>query len=447
MRYVLIQLVDKYKSKTKGGLKNLPSGIEAYSEKDAQVNFKKDLVAIYEKLGKKSILLIFDEIERITINTATVEHWKKGLDSVFFWECMKSTLTSLNQADKSIFSFMIVGTNPTCIESRKIQEEDNPIFESVSVDYLEQFDVAETREMLKKLGNFMGVQFEDVIYGKLVEDYGGHPFLTRQLCSVIYQQNKGDIPIKINRKKYNKAKSSFNQDKGIRYMNLILSVLTDFYKDEYTMLQWLAKGDNDFFNSLAKESPSDVAHLEGYGIISYSESDREYDFRMDAIQEFLQNKYRYNISESDEENKQKSRHREAAQRINDVELKLRDIIRRLILGAYRTTEKSKIVVWKTLSTRNKGKDCATYTYKELFYSVDLKIFFSDLRIIIEDDWEIFQEVFEGQKQRFKDSMQIVNGCRNRAYHSKSLTEKEFTDFRENIKWLETCLANWDREVG
>jgi hypothetical protein len=372
-----------------------------------------------------------------------VEHWKTGLDSVFFWECMKSTLTGLNQKEKNVFSFMLVGTNPTCIEARKIQDEDNPIFESVSVDYLERFDVAQTRDMLEKLGGFMGVRFEDVIYGKLVEDYGGHPFLMRQLCSVMYQQNKGDIPIEINRTKYTKAKISFNRDKGIRYMNLILSVLTDFYKDEYTMLQWLAKGDNDFFNSLASAFPSNVSHLVGYGIISYSESDREYDFRMDSIQEFLQNKHLSNYFELDEGNK----YREATQRINNVELKLRDIIRKLVLGAYRTPEKSKNVLWATLSKRNKGKDCANYTYKELFYSKNIDIYFSDLRTIIEGDWELFTEVFECQDQKFKDSMTTVNKCRNTVFHSKSLTANEFKDFRESVGWLETCLANWERAVG
>jgi hypothetical protein len=437
--YVLEQLVDKYQTK-KNRLKGILSPRECYSEKDAQAIFKKNLLAIYETLGKQPILLIFDEIERITFNTAVLEHWQRGHDFIMFWASLKSTFNALNR----VFSYLIVGTNPTCIEAPKIQEYDNPIFQSVSVNYLERFDVNQTRDMVEQLGKFLGVTFDDVIYGKLVEDYGGHPFLIRQVCSLMYQANKTKIPIRVDRAMYQRAKDDFAQDKGIKYMSMILAVLTEFYKDEYTMLTYLALGDVDFFNTLAKDSPEYVAHLVGYGIISRNQDETGYDFRMDAIQQYLESRNRYKkLSLTLHEKRQ-----EISQRRNDLELKLRDIIRKGILGHYKKVEDAKKTVWEYLKndSKNKKKDLDKLSYKELFDPSKVNIFFISLKLIVEQEWDIFEEIFK-EKDTFKDHMQAVNKYRKVDAHAGSVTEGEFTDFRTNIEWLETCLIEWEKLAG
>jgi hypothetical protein len=442
--YVLKQLVDKYK--TNNRLKGILSSREFYSEKDAQAIFKKDLLAIYEQLGKKPILLIFDEIERITFNTAFLEHWQKGLDFILFWGSLKSTFNTLN----GVFSYMIVGTNPTCIEAPKIQEYDNPIFQSVSVDYLERFDVDQTRDMVEQLGKFLGVTFDDVIYGKLVEDYGGHPFLIRQVCSLMYQANKTEIPIKVDRPMYQRAKYDFAQDKGIKYMNMILAVLTEFYKDEYTMLTYLALGDVDFFNTLAKDSPEYVAHLVGYGIISRNHDRTGYDFRIDAIQQHLESRNRYKkLSLTLDEKRQ-----EISQRRNDIELKLRDVIRIGILGHYKKVEDAKTTVWNYLKhdSKNKKINLDKLSYKELFNPSKVNIFFDCLKKIVLKEWEIFEEIFKDDTKfknytKFQEHMEAVNKYRYVDAHAGNVSEGQFTDFRTNIEWLETCLLEWEKLAG
>ena len=438
--YVLKQLVDKYKATNKSKLKSSLSPLESYSERDAQTVFKKDLLAIYEKLEKKPILFIFDEIERITFNTAVVEHWQEGLDFIFFWGSLKSTFNSLN----GVFSYMIVGTNPACIEAPKIQQYDNPIFESVTVDYLERFDVDQTRDMVEKLGNFLGVTFDDVIYGKLVEDYGGHPFLIRQVCSLIYQTNKAKRSVRVDRPMYQRAKDDFAQDKGIKYMNMILAVLTEFYKDEHTMLTYLALGDIDFFNDLAKDSPEDVAHLVGYGIISRNQDGTGYDFRMDAIQQHLESRNRYKkLSLTLDEKRQ-----EISQRRNDLELKLRDIIRVRILGHYNKIEDARTTVWKYLKndSKNKKKDLDDFTYKELFNPSKVNIYFIDLKEIVVKEWDIFEEIFKDET-KFQDHMKAVNQYRRVDAHAGDVSEGGFTEFRTNIEWLETCVSEWEKLAG
>lgn len=154
---------------------------QEYTEEDAAILFEKDIINIYKIFEEKSIMIVFDEIENITFNVSPSEHWANGLDFVFFWQ----TLRSLFQKQNRVFSYLIVGTNPMCVEAPIIQGKDNPIFNQIPFQYMPRFDVPQTREMVRKLGRIMGLKFEEIIYGRLTEDFGGHPYLIRHVCSII----------------------------------------------------------------------------------------------------------------------------------------------------------------------------------------------------------------------------------------------------------------------
>ena len=49
--------------------------------------------------------------------------------------------------------------------------------------------------MVRKLGRIMGLRFDEIIYGKLTEDFGGHPFLIRHVCSVINRISPAERPV------------------------------------------------------------------------------------------------------------------------------------------------------------------------------------------------------------------------------------------------------------
>ncbi|WP_254174184.1 ATP-binding protein [Planktothrix pseudagardhii] len=434
--YILDRLVDKYKRQNQ--LKVSLSSVDLYTEKDAASLFEKDILKIYNRLGKKPILIVFDEIERITFNTATVEHWKSGEDFIFFWQTLKSKFNTLDK----VFSYLIVGTNPTCIEKSKIRGIDNPIFHSISIQYLEQFDVHQTRHMVSTIGKFLGLTFEEIIYSKLVEDYGGHPFLVRQICSLIYQRCKQQLPITVDRAMYNKAKDDFDQEKSLNYISMILEVLTDFYPDEHTMLTYLAIEDIDFFNSLANDSPEYVTHLIGYGIISRNQNADGYDFKIDAVQKYLQNRNRYKkLSCTPDE----IRH-EICQRRTDLELKLRKIIQGQLLGYY-DVEKAKSLMIENLKSRNKLSSLESLTYPDLFDPSKVKIYFFNLKEIIVNEWGIFQRIFRDQ-DHFKKSMETINDFRKVDAHAQeTVTDNEFINFRTKIGWIENCLLEWKKLTG
>ena len=68
----------------------------------------------------------------------------------------------------------------------------------------------------------MGIKFDETIYSKLTEDYGGHPFLVRRVCSMI-AQNYPNRPVTIDRIKYQAIRDKFNRESD--YFKMLLEVL------------------------------------------------------------------------------------------------------------------------------------------------------------------------------------------------------------------------------
>ena len=146
---------------------------DRYSEKRASDSFEEDMLSIHASKKAQPLLLLFDEIERISPNTGSSDHWKTGNDFVFFWQALRAYF----QKNQQKLTYMLVGTNPSCVESPRIAGQENPLFSSVPSQYVPSFSVEQTQEMVQKLGMYtLGLQFDDIIYGKLCEDFGGHPF-------------------------------------------------------------------------------------------------------------------------------------------------------------------------------------------------------------------------------------------------------------------------------
>ncbi|MEH2292793.1 hypothetical protein [Nostoc sp.] len=418
LHYIILEINKKYNL-------NLPLQTEAqYTEENASQIFAEEICKIYHIFQKKSILIIFDEIERITFNISSVTHWEKNLDFIFFWQTLRANFQKLN----NVFSYLIVGTNPLCIEKSSIFGKDNPIFHSIPIEYLPRFDVPQTRDMVRKLGRIMGLQFEEIIYSKLTEDYGGHPFLIRQVCSLIHKLNNPNLPIIVDRITYDKAKNEFDKNHASKYIEMMVSVLSEFYPDEYDLLKCLAIGELKFFNQYASESTEYTNHLKGYGIISQTRE--EYDFKIDAVKQYLIQKNKYkkvNPSNEDMLN-------EISQRRNALEPKLRKIVRTQLKVKYGENQaREKLLVYFSKEEQKKYSHLA---YKDLFDPDKVNIYLEVLRKIIKEEWLTFEHIFSRKQEEFNLKMEAINKYRADA-HAKQMTQDKMGHFRDCITWIET----------
>lgn len=363
-----------------------------FTEVNAAYLFEKSISKFSQKISKR-VLLLFDEIENITFDKSGVKHWCDGLDFMYFWQSVRSAF----QHTTNVFTFCILGTNPRCVEEHFIKEKENPIFNAFTPQYIPGFNQEQTREMVRKLGRLMGIKFDEGVYTRLVEDYGGHPFLIRQVCSAIAKKYP-QRPVQIDRMKYNVVRIDYNRES--EYFDMLLDVLTQFYSEEYEMLNMLAAGDLDTFKYFAEQDYSMVKHLVGYGIIRVS--DDEYDFCIDAVKDHLIRKQHRKTPVKTPVEKWTYT---CTQR-NTLEIELRKMVKVILRIAYKSEAATKEAVVKKIYGGDMRK-YATLSYADLFDSRKSNIYFKNLKDLINSNWDYFKDYWSDQEM-FIAAMDILN---------------------------------------
>jgi hypothetical protein len=140
--------------------------------------------------------LIFDEIEYISPNNQLASHWTQNY--LPFWQAIWSV-----QSQHRKFAFIVAGVNASITETDRVGGVQNPVFGIVRAKYMTGFEKSELFSLLSVLGKRMGMIFEDDAVNFLFERYGGHPLLTRMICSQLnnkIRSSRTERPVKIRRK-------------------------------------------------------------------------------------------------------------------------------------------------------------------------------------------------------------------------------------------------------
>lgn len=397
-----------------------------YSEAEASISFTKDL-ELLKQTFQKPTLIIFDEIESLCFDIASSNHWRSGPDYLAFWQ----TIRSIYQQNPNLFSFCICGVNPRALEiSITPDGHDNPLYRYVESRYLGFFQVDDVRTMLESIGGYMGMTFDSEVYTYLTDDFGGHPFLIRQAASRLYKMfSRDDLPRKIHiRKHVYKEKYSELARSLHDYVSLILVILRERYNDEYKLLQYLAAGQYETFSTFAREDPAWVEHLLGYGLID--EISGKYHFRINIVQSTVESEVRHLKSPDSFE----ERWELLSEARNSLEVSLRSLVKALLrISLGQSLAKDAII--SSMVKQSQIQKAATLGYTELF---DAELYFSDLRRAVENNWNIFHNVFVDDLARFSDAMNVANKARADA-HAKPIERSEFETAMSAINWLATSV--------
>ena len=397
--------------------------IKNYSEKDASTFFEKDLKKISLLKGGKKILLIFDEIENITFNISPSEHWNKNDDFLLFWQ----TIRSIFQSNRDIFTFIIAGVNPHVLEVTSLGSFDNPIFKIATPKYLNLFNFDTVKEMTYTIGMYMGLIFEEEVFFLLYEDFGGHPFLTRVACSNINKLLPDNRPESVTKFWYKQNRSKFIIP-VISYVEQLLSVLKNFYNNEYQMLEVLANDSLELFGQLINSSPRAAEHLEGYGLVNMTPN--QYYFKLKIIEDYIiQTSSIVKLGLSLDK-----KWEAISKRRNPLEKKLRNLAVIILKANYGNNYKQKFL--SVVDDRRKSK-LENLTIEEIFQSHYL---FFDISQLYVKEFKLFQNVFENQSNKFYSAMQHINEFRVDA-HAKEISEEDYQMIMLEFRWLEKCLAH------
>lgn len=402
--------------------------IRSYTEKDAYNFFQSDLKKIHESIGRKRILLIFDEIEKITFDTSIIPHWKDGRDFILFWQ----TLRALNQAHSNLFSYIIAGTNPRIIETPMINGlADNPIYRAVTPTYLSFFNFQQVKEMVARIGNLMGLEFDEEIYTYLTNEFGGHPFLVRQVCSLIHKSKTGERPVKVTKFFYESNRESFGSSLA-DYVGLIVEVLKTFYPNEYKLLGLLAVNNYDEFVESAKTSQMLIQHLQGYNLII--KDNEKYHLTIGIIASYLSE-----VFKSERKlNQAEQQWAYITEERGKLETKLRKIIKFSLL--FKTTKAKGLEKFLQIIPSERRVKVQAYNFEEILSGV-AEIYFLDLKTYMVSNWADFQQIFE-DKVKFESNCEIVNQYRVDAHAKLALSDEEFERVKNSLNWLNTRASSF-----
>lgn len=403
-----------------------------YTEENAALSFERDINKICNQImsANKKVLLIFDEIEHITFGISPSDAWKAGNDYIVFWQIIRAVF----QSSSMPYTFLVAGTNPKTLETPMVNKIDNPLFQQIQQHYLESFTLEQTTDMITTLSKYMSISFDETIFTNLTTDYGGHPFMIRQVCSYLYEKLLQERAKHIDRSFYAKYTAEFNTGKGHKYCEMVISVLSEFYSVEYEMLLLLAKKDIETFGELADGDLSYTEHLMGYGILKKEYAG--YVFNMNIMKSYLEQKCKYcNIVNTNEE-----RLDEISARRNAIELKLRILVSRVLKMKFRETLAIDIVS-KAINNKNKN-----LTYEQLFDPNVSKIYFETINTLMCKYWEdCFRDYFLVNVEEFKTRMFMINSVGRSDAHAKNVTDANWDSFRGAMKWLEEIVFSKDNE--
>lgn len=399
-----------------------------YAETNAAGRFRSDLECIFKEYQGKRILLILDEIENITFTLSDTEGWRNGTDYLDFWR----TLRSIHQERPDLLAFFIAGVNPYCLETALVGKADNPIYRYVTPQYLSFFDVSEVTEMLKHLGDRMGIMFEPNVCTYLADDFGGHPFLVRMAGSWIHRklcETQKMRPYTITAFDYKNWRQTLLKA-STDYVDQIVSTIRLRYPDEYEILEYLAIGDIKKFDSFVSESPLWIEHLEGYGLLRHQEGQTQ--FRIEAVKDYVVARANKRpLPDSFE-----GRISLISEKRNLVEKKFRNFIRVQLKNLLGKAD-AKIYIVSKVSKPGQKKKMELVAYDEIFSQ---EMYWLDLARFISGKPTEFSKTFP-DITKFQYQMNHVNKCRADA-HARDLSDADLTSAVSILEEIDKNLDDY-----
>lgn len=403
---------------------------ERYTDSTAAQSFHDDMLTIFNSKKRVRTLLIFDEIERITPGTAASKHWNEESDFIFLWQ----TLRAFYQLHTEVFTYLVVGTNPKSVEESKLLGQENPIFASIPTKYIPCFDSEQVSEMVQGLGAYMGLNFSNEICAKLTSDFGGHPFLIRQMCSNIHKHVKGDRPSNIDKSVYRVSSEDYAlSSEG--YLEMMIGVLRESYYEEYEMLVYLANDDYDSFNEIASSYPEFVRHLVGYGLIQRGNAG--YEFNLEILKKYVLKKER-KISLFKNNDDQVSY---ISGLRNKLERDIRDIFKGVLKSVF-GKEKGKEKVLASIPSPRRNT-FQSKSLNELLHRTSSPLFFLELVQLLQKEWEVLGRIFEGEKkENIVFHLTYINEYGRPEAHGKEVTKEQVSQLEISFPSIQKALDDF-----
>lgn len=450
--YEALYLIVTHLYKKMGLEKDIPH--PKYDSKTANEYFENDLDLLFSLVDNLPAVLIFDEIELITFTSCPSEiPWKKPLSFYLFWN---SIITFCEKHTKKL-SLIIAGINPLISEAKTFESNANlwnPMYQKLSNDnYLKMFNEFQVERMVNTLGKYMGIVFENAVCNSLTSDFGGHPFLIRQMCKLICEYiNENNLRnnlketnvYKVSLPLYDEIKreGAFARE-NIIWCSDILNELKIYYLNEYNILVKIANDDANTLSNIRKNNV-ELQHLLGYGLVEFDKLSKCIRIKVAIIKNFLINNSDYekpfdemSIDDID---------MEISGGLSEIERPLRRLIVDVLSSIMTETDAIKFIKsTPKYKSDNKTTNFQNATINNMLDPSYCIIHFNTLTQIIcyGDHFEKFKFKFSPYSRADIESyLRNIYVARNSAdHHYEVKNETTLKNFRESLKAIKKILKN------
>jgi hypothetical protein len=411
---------------------------------NAAVEFMRVVKAVLELQGISQIVLLFDEIEFLTptIANALGSHWDADFQAL--WQTVRST----SHETGGRLSFIVAGVNSSSVEQPNFEGGANPIFQLAVPYYLEPLSDNSVRDMVRTIGKYSGIAFDEDCYSYLQKTYGGHPYLIRLACSEVVKtkgpvgpEQKVQITLADLLARRAEIKARLNQP-----IKDILLSLVWWYPDEYEFLRVFAE-DQDFANEFIAASPDLAIRFGKYGLLDQATST----FSILDMRDFL-------IEFGAEYKKAISPFRRGdmpldvlptVPNLDDlsalfdkrtaIELALRKLV--MMVFGYMSAFDDAAISKRIIAGLGKraGQDPAQLFIGRRPQDAINELFLSDLKPVYVANWSTFTPYFGINPLRFEMNMDTINIARRVDSHTKPVSEGDKLNFYNSYSWFETIL--------
>jgi hypothetical protein len=228
---------------------------------DSDLRLLREILMRREETQPVKALLLLDELEKILPQPGEAAGWEGYAD--FF-----TYLRGVAQETGFLVS-VVAGANPRICEEAQFEGQDNPVFQFYQQMYLPPLERHECFEMIEKLGKGMGMTYKPRALASIYEETGGHPFITRRLCSRLAACYPAR-PLTVNQRHIEVAIKEFLlQDEAI--FREIMKRLERDFPSEKRLLETIAVSkvalQEQFATQVSRERDEALRHLLGYQLV------------------------------------------------------------------------------------------------------------------------------------------------------------------------------------
>jgi hypothetical protein len=184
---------------------------------------------------------------------------------------LRGVIQSREAEGKHGVGIVCAGVDTAIFEKPLIGGRDNLLYKFARLAFLSPMKREEMQEMVRGLGKRMALRYSDHrTIEFLFREFGGHPLLTRKVCSVAARKRpESEIPWHVPLSALEEASNTHGPNTPQTEVGDVLASFTEWFSDEAAMLPLLWSDDpqeREDSREWARNEPETAAHLVSYGI-------------------------------------------------------------------------------------------------------------------------------------------------------------------------------------